>query len=320
MEKKNTLLEQISTEMRLKHYSIRTEKAYVSWIKRFIFFHQKKHPAEMGGKEISDYLTFLAVDLRVAPSTQNQAMNAIFFLYQHVLRDPVKEVGSFERAKTSTRIPVVFTKSEVADLLSKLHGTERLMAGLLYGSGLRLMECVRLRVKDIDFQYQQITVRMGKGGKDRLTMLPQSLADPLKRQLKMAQLGHMRDCEAGYGEVDLPYSLARKYPRASKSWQWQYVFPAGRITPDPVSKKKTRHHTSESVLQKAVKEAIKEAGIQKRGGCHTLRHSFATHLLENGYDIRTVQELLGHRDVRTTMIYTHVLNRGGRAVLSPLDP
>jgi integron integrase len=292
----------------------------VQWAKRFILFHRKRHPADMGASEIRALLLHLAVEGQVAASTQNVALQALVFLYRHVLNQPFPELEEIEHARKSRRVPVVFARQEVTRVLAHLAGTPHLMAGLLSGSGLRLMECVRLRVKDIDFAYHQLTVRDGKGAQDRVTMLPQSLEEAVQRQLAKTKLLHEEDLAAGYGEVYLPYALARKDPHAGTSWEWQYVFPASKRSRDPRSGRERRHHLSETVLQKAVKQAIRQAGLEKRGSCHTLRHSFATHLLEDGYDIRTVQELLGHKDVKTTMIYTHVLQRGGRGVRSPLDP
>jgi integron integrase len=300
--------------------SLHTEEAYVSWVKRFILFHAKRHPSDMGADEIRAFLTHLAVHGKVAASTQNGALNALVFLYRHVLKQPFSDLEGIERAKRPRRIPTVFTAEETRALLAQLSGTPRLMAGLLYGAGLRLMECVRLRVKDVDFAYQQITVRDGKGAQDRVTMLPQSLQEPLQRHLVKVRFLHEEDLQEGYGDVYLPYAFERKDPNAGKSWLWQYVFPASKRSIDPRSGIERRHHISETILQRAVNNAIRQAGIRKRGSCHTLRHSFATHLLENGYDIRTVQELLGHKDVSTTMVYTHVLQRGGKGVRSPLDP
>ncbi len=318
-ESKPKLLDQVRHVLQLKHMSYRTEEAYVQWMKRFIVFHHKRHPSTMGAAEIRAFLTHLAVDSKVAASTQNVALQALLFLYRQVLKQPLAEVEDFERAKAPGRIPSVLTQEEVAQVLGQLHGTPRLMASLLYGAGLRLMECVRLRVKDLDFPSAQITVHDGKGAHDRVTVLPQTLIEPLQRQLATTRARHEEDLAEGYGEVYLPYAFDRKDPGAATSWAWQYVFPASQRSLDPRAGKERRHHVSESVLQKAVKQAIRRAGIAKRGSCHTLRHSFATHLLEEGSDIRTVQELLGHKDVTTTMIYTHVLQRGGRGVRSPLD-
>jgi integron integrase len=313
------LLEQVRTVIRLRHYSLRTEQTYVSWIKQYIFFNDKRHPAELGAAEVTRFLSHLAVSRRVAASTQNQALAAILFLYRHVLKQDLPWLEDVERAKRPKRIPTVFTRTEVKAVLSHLTHTNWLMASLLYGAGLRLRECLTLRVKDLDFQYRQILVREGKGDKDRKTMLPSSLIEPLRQQLSRVKALHQRDLRIGFGSVYLPYALARKYPNASRDWSWQYVFPSAKLSNDPISGEKRRHHVMESALQRAMKDAIRAAGINKPGSCHTLRHSFATHLLEDGYDIRTVQELLGHKDLNTTMIYTHVLNRGGRGVKSPLD-
>jgi integron integrase len=316
---KPKLLDQVREVIRRKHYSIRTEQAYCDWIKRFILFHRKRHPAEMAEAEITEFLTHLAVQANVAAATQNQALSALLFLYREVLQQKIGWLEKVERAKKPTRLPVVLTRAEVRRIFSHLHGTMKLMAGLLYGSGLRLMECVRLRVKDVDLAYLTITVRETKGGKDRVTMLPTNLAQALQRHLLKRRSQHEQDLADGFGKVYLPYALARKYPNASGQWMWQYVFASSRVSTDPRSGEKQRHHIAESILQRAVKEAISRARIDKPATCHTLRHSFATHLLERGYDIRTVQELLGHKDVSTTMIYTHVLNRPGIGVKSPLD-
>jgi integron integrase len=316
---KPKLLNQVRDVIRRKHYSFRTEQIYVDWIRRFILFHGKRHPSEMAEVEITAFLTFLAREGKVAASTQNQALSALLFLYKEVLQQEIGWLDQVERVKKPARLPVVLTKDEVAKIFAYLHGTHRLMAGLLYGSGLRLMECVRLRVKDVDFGYAQVVVRDGKGGKDRITMLPVNLARPLERHLEKIKVQHEDDVEAGLGSVYLPMALARKYPNAPKEWSWQYVFPSARISTDPRSQERRRHHVEESSLQLAMKKAVRASGISKPATCHSLRHSFATHLLENGYDIRTVQELLGHRDVSTTMIYTHVLNKPGISVKSPLD-
>jgi integron integrase len=318
-QKKPTLLQQVRQQARLKHYSIRTEEAYVQTIKRFILFHGKRHPTVMGAEEIRQYLSHLANQGNVSASTQNQALCALLFLYREVLGRELERVEGIERAKRPQRVPTVLSRDEVRRVMSHLTGVHRLMAGLLYGAGLRVMECVRLRVKDIDFGYGQITVRDGKGEKDRRTVLPASLADPLKTQLTRVKMLHDEDLGRGFGSVYLPYALERKYPNASREWGWQWVFPASSLSVDPRSGLTRRHHASEDGLQRAVKRAIRLAGVTKRASCHTLRHSFATHLLEDGYDIRTIQELLGHTDVSTTMIYTHVLNRGGKGVRSPLD-
>ncbi len=316
---KPKLLDQVRDAIRLKHYSIRTEQAYIDWIKRFIFFHDKRHPRDMAETEVTQFLTHLARNDNVAASTQNQALSALLFLYKEVLKQEIGWLGRVERAKRPPKLPVVLSSGEVRRVCAHLQGVERLMASLLYGSGLRLMECVRLRVKDVDFAYAQITVRDGKGGKDRVTMLPVNLADPLQRHLAKMKIQHEQDVVDGCGEVHLPFALARKFPNAAREWAWQYVFPSSRLSVDPRTGKKQRHHMSEAILQMAPKRAVRASGITKPATCHTLRHSFATHLLENGYDIRTVQELLGHKDVSTTMIYTHVLNRPGIGVKSPLD-
>jgi len=316
---KPKLLDRVRDAIRRKHYSIRTEQAYTDWIRRFILFHGKRHPAEMGESEMSEFLTHLARDGKVAASTQNQALSALLFLYKEVLKQEVGRLEGVERAKKPMRLPVVLTQEEAGRVFGHLHGTARLMASLLYGSGLRLMECLRLRVKDIDFGYAQIRVCEGKGAKDRVTMLPVDLAQPLQRHLAKIKAQHEEDLESGFGAVHLPFGLERKWPNAAKEWSWQYVFPSSRLSLDPRSGRRQRHHIDESVLQTAVRQAVVASGINKPATCHTLRHSFATHVLENGYDIRTVQELLGHKDVSTTMIYTHVLNKPGRGVRSPLD-
>jgi integron integrase len=305
--------------IRRKHYSIRTEEAYVDWIKRYIFFHGKRHPQEMGERELEEFLNDIAVKKKVAASTQNQALSALVFLYREVLGKEIAWLDNLERAKQPERLPVVLTETEVRHVLAHLEGRNWLLASLLYGAGLRLMECLRLRIKDIDFEYRQITVRDGKGQKDRVTMLPESLAEMLKHQLQKVGILHQQDLAAGHGDVYLPFALERKYKNANREWGWQYVFPAANLSRDPRSGKVRRHHVDEKSLQRAVKRAVEAARISKPATCHTFRHSFATHLLRNGYDIRTVQDLLGHKDVSTTMIYTHVLNRGGRGVRSPLD-
>lgn len=314
-----SLLDQVRQAIRKRHYSHKTEEAYVGWIKRFILFHNKRSPVEMGEKEIGQYLSFLATDSCVSASTQNQALNGILFLYHEVLGKDIGYVDGVVRAKRSRRLPVVLTREEVKALLSQLDGTERLMATLLYGAGLRLMECCRLRVKDIDFAQNQIVIRAGKGNKDRYSMLPAAVKKPLARHLDRMRSQHQSDLDRGLGRVVLPDALDRKYPNAGKEWGWQWVFPASKYYTVLATREQYRHHLHESVIQKAVKEAVRKAGISKPASCHTLRHSFATHLIEDGYDIRTVQELLGHKDVSTTMIYTHVLNRGGKGVCSPAD-
>ncbi len=316
---KPRLLDQVRERCRVKHYSIRTEHSYVDWIRRFILFHSKRHPSEMGAAEIEAFLTHLAVKGKVAASTQNQALAAILFLYREVLAVQLPWLEGVTRAKKPARLPVVLTAVEVRALLSQLDGVHHLVASLLYGSGLRLMEAIRLRVKDVDFDRLEVTVRDGKGGKDRRTMLPRSLVEPLRGQIARVQVFHESDLNNGVGPVYLPFALERKYPNAGRELGWQYMFPASEPAIDPRSGILRRHHIGEKAFQRAIKVAVRRANIIKPATSHTLRHSFATHLLENGYDIRTVQELLGHKDVRTTQIYTHVLNRGGNAVRSPLD-
>ncbi len=313
------LLDQLSNALRSRHYSKRTEKAYCQWVKRFIQFHDLRHPAEMGETEINAFLTYLAVEQKVAASTQNQALAALLFLYRHVIGRDVGDLGHVIRARKPQRVPVVMTREEVKAVLNELEGDSWLMASLLYGSGLRLMECLRLRVQDVDLTRSEITVRSGKGNKDRVTMLPESLKPPLKDQLRRAKAIHERDLADGWGRVELPEALARKYPNAPAQWPWQWVFPQQNRWTNAETKTQGRHHTHETMLQRSMKEAVRHAGITKQVGCHTLRHSFATHLLEAGYDIRTIQELLGHKNVSTTMIYTHVLNKGGLGVRSPFD-
>ena len=320
---KAKLLDQVRTAIRSRRYSIRTEQAYVEWIKRFILFHQKRHPTEMGAEEVREFVSDLAARRNVAASTQNQAFSAVLFLYREVLKEELPWIGDVERAKRPPKLPVVFTPEEARAVISRLHGTSRLMAQLLYGCGLRVMECVRLRIKDVDFGYLQITIHEGKGGRDRRTMLPVSLVEPLRRQIEKRRLRHEEDLAAGHGAVHLPGALAQKHPGAARELGWQYLFASRKRTHDPRDESdepvEKRHHASETLLQRCVKLAIREAGINKAASCHTFRHSFATHLLENGYDIRTIQDLLGHKDVSTTMIYTHVLNRPGLGVRSPLD-
>lgn len=312
------LLDQVRSALRVKHYSYETEKSYIKWIYRYICFHNKKHPQELDESDISQFISYLATTQKVSASTQNQALCAIVFLYKEVLK---KDPGNFDLvwAKKSRRIPVVFSKQEIADILKQLSGVHWILAMLMYGSGMRRMECLRLRVKDIDFAYNQITVRSGKGDRDRVVPLPQAVKNPLANHLKKVGIQHEKDLKAGYGSVELPDALEKKYRNADKNREWQYVFPAHRISKDPRTGIERRHHLYESVIQKSVKSAIRKAGIHKHGSCHSLRHSFATHLLEDGYDIRTVQELLGHKHLETTMIYTHVMNKGGLAVRSPAD-
>jgi integron integrase len=316
---KPKLLDRVRQLMRLRHYSLRTEEAYVGWIRRYILFHGKRHPRELNEKHVSEFLSSLAINGCVAASTQNQALNALLFLYKEVLQRELGFVGNALRVKRAPKVPVVLSPSEVRGILAQLQGQYRLMAQLLYGSGLRLLECVRLRVKDVDLHYLHITVRDPKGGRERKTMLPVSLAAPLREHLHRVKARHEQDLAEGFGSVYLPTALERKIPSASREWAWQYVFPAERRSIDPRTGIERRHHVNEKNLQNAVKAAVRKSQVPKRASCHTLRHSFATHLLENGYDIRTVQELLGHKDVSTTMIYTHVLNRPGLGVKSPLD-
>jgi integron integrase len=316
---KPKLLDSVRAAARLRHLSLRTERAYSDWIKRFILFHRKRHPSEMGAEEVRQFLSHLAVEGQVSASTQNVALCALLFLYRDVLGVELPLVEGIVRARRPTRLPVVFTRAEVAALMARLPGTYKLIAGLLYGSGLRLMEALRLRVKDLDFEYMDIPVRDGKGEKDRRTVLPRPLAEPLRSQLEKVKMLHEQDLREGFGEVYLPYALGRKYPSAASEWAWQYVFPSQKLSADPRSGVMRRHHASPDSVQREVRRALMAAGVTKHGGCHTLRHSFATHLLEDGYDLRTIQELLGHSDVRTTQIYTHVLNKGGRGVRSPLE-
>lgn len=313
------LLDRMRGRMRRLGLSIRTEEVYVGWVRRFILANAKRHPRDMGAREVERFLTGLAVRGHVSASTQNQALSALLFLYREVLQQELPWMDGIHRAKRPKRLPVVLSREEVAALLGEMEGVTWLMASLLYGAGLRLMECVRLRVQDVDFVRREITVRQGKGGKDRRTMLPTSSVEALQSQMAEARRVHKRDLDAGFGAVWLPDALARKYPGAAREWAWQYVFPASARSTDPRSGVTGRHHLDETVLQRAVKQAVRRARIDKPATCHTLRHSFATHLLEAGHDIRTIQELLGHRDVSTTQIYTHVLNRGGQGVLSPLD-
>lgn len=313
------LLDQVRDKIRVKHYSIRTETQYLQWIKRFIFFHGKQHPKDLGAAEVEAFLSHLATEGNVSASTQNQALSALLFLYREVLGMVLPWMETMVRAKKPLRLPVVLNRSEVTLVLERMDGTYSLMARLLYGTGMRLMECCRLRVKDIDFGQREILIREGKGGKDRVTMLPDTLILPLQEHLAKRRRLYEDDLAKGMAEVFLPDALARKYPKAASEWAWQYVFPSGSYSVDPRSGHERRHHIDEKLLQRAVKRAVTASGVVKLATPHTLRHSFATHLLEDGYDIRTVQELLGHSDVSTTMIYTHVLNKGGRGVVSPLD-
>ncbi len=316
---KPRLLDTLRTRIRLKHYSLRTEQTYTEWVKRYILFHGKRHPAEMGKEEVEAFLSHLAVKHNVSASTQSQAKAAILFLYREVVGNELPWLDDVEEAKKPQRLPVVLTVSEVQVLLSRLTGTHALMGRLMYGTGMRLMETVRLRVKDVDFERREIIVREGKGAKDRITMLPQAVAAPLREHLARVETLHGEDLRAGFGETHLPHALGKKYPNAGREWGWQYVFPAKQRSPDPRTGVTRRHHADEKGIQRAIRQAVRDAGLAKPATPHTLRHSFATHLLQSGYDIRTVQELLGHKDVQTTMIYTHVLNRGGKGVESPLD-
>ncbi|OIP66293.1 MAG: integron integrase [Nitrospirae bacterium CG_4_9_14_3_um_filter_53_35] len=316
---KSRLLDQMREALRSRHYSRRTEQTYCLWVRRFIYFHNKRHPSEMAEPEINAFLTHLAVKEKVSASTQNQALSALLFLYRHVLNKEVGDLGAVIRARRPHRVPVVMTRDEVKAVLTHLTGDKWLMASLMYGAGLRLMECLRLRVQDIDFARNEITVRDGKGAKDRVTMLPASTKQPLQDRLEKNKTIHEKDLSEGWGRVQMPYALDRKYPNAAAEWRWQWVFPQEKRWLNPRTGQQGRHHVHESLVQKAVAEAVREAGLIRRASCHTFRHSFATHLLSDGYDIRTVQELLGHKDVKTTMIYTHVLNRGGKGVRSPAD-
>jgi integron integrase len=313
------LIEQTRQIMRLKHYAYSTERSYLNWIRRFILFHNLRHPRSLGNDQIESFLSHLAVDEKVAASTQNQALNALLFLYRNVLDHPLEYDLNAVRAKRPKRVPTVLTRDEVETVINLLQGNNRLMAQILYGSGLRVSECTRLRVKDIDFKRRQITIRDAKGAQDRFSVLPDTVIPILQIHMQRVKRIHEEDLNQGYGEVFLPHALERKYPLANKEWIWQYVFPSTGLSRDPRSGVIRRHHISPSTIQKALKKASKLSGITKHITPHTLRHSFATHLLESGYDIRTVQDLLGHKDVKTTMIYTHVLNRGGMAVRSPLD-
>lgn len=313
------LFDEVRRRLRLKHYSIRTERAYLGWIRRFIIANGRRHPRGLGGAEVEAFLSQLAVQGRVASSTQNQALSAILFLYREVLRIDLPWLDNVVRAKRPRKLPVVLSTAEVRDLLAAMDGRPWLVASLLYGTGMRVMECLHLRVKDVDFARNEILVRDGKGGKDRRTMLPRMMVEPLLREIERARVLHRRDLADGLGEARLPHALARKYPRAAREFGWQFVFPAERRSVDPMDGVERRHHLDEAILARALKRARQRAGIDKPLSAHTLRHSFATHLLEAGYDLRTIQELLGHEDVATTQIYTHVLNRGGRGVVSPLD-
>ena len=313
------LSERVREVLRCKHYSYRTEQAYLYWIRHFILFHNRQHPRDMGEPEVARFLTHLAKDRHVSASTQNQALNALLFLYKQVLEREIGLIQGVTRAKASTHLPVVMTRDEVRAVLQRMQGREWLMASLMYGCGLRVMECLRLRIKDIDFGFRQIMVRDGKGKKDRSVPLPDTITQALQQRIEEVMRLRERDHLNGYGEVSLPYALDRKYPNAGREIGWWYLFPASKTSRDPYSGRIKRHHIDDSVIQKAVKQAVREAGVRKPASCHTFRHSFATHLLEAGHDIRTIQELLGHNDVKTTMIYTHVLGKGGRGAFSPLD-
>ncbi len=313
------LLDVMRDALRARHYSPRTEETYCSWVRRFIRFHNLRHPADMGAAEINAFLTHLAVDEHVSASTQTQALSAILFLYRHVLGLDIGHLGDVVRARKSDHIPVVMTREEVRAVLDRMSGSTRLMASLMYGSGLRLSECLRLRVMDLEFDRGEVVVFDGKGGKDRVTMLPDGLKNDLRAHLVAVKRVHSRDLDEGWGRVQLPDALERKYPNAAWEWRWQWVFPQRHRWRNTHTGEQGRHHVDATVVQRAVRVAANEAGIEKRVGCHTFRHSFATHLLAAGYDIRTIQELLGHKSVNTTMIYTHVLNKGGKGVTSPLD-
>ncbi len=313
------LLDRVRAAVRLRHYSPRTAEAYVFWVRRFVLFHGKRHPSTMGAREVAAFLTMLAVERGVSASTQNQASSALLFLYREVLGVDPGEVPAVVQARRPERVPVVMSIGEVRAVLAALTGVPRLVVSLLYGAGLRLQECLELRVKDLDFERGELTVRRGKGQKDRRVMLPRTIEAELRAHLAYVRRQHESDLRQGEGRAVLPEALARKFPNAATEWKWQFVFPAGRICRDPKWGAPTRFHLHETVVQRAVTVAVRAAGVTKRASCHTFRHSFATHLLESGYDIRTVQELLGHADVSTTMIYTHVLNRGGRGVKSPFD-
>lgn len=316
---KPKILDCMREALRARHYSDRTEESYCAWVRKFVKFHKYCHPAQMAEPEVNAFLTHLATNLNVSASTQNQALSALLFLYNHVLSKPLGELGEVVRAQKPERLPEVMTREEVKKVLSFMRCDRWLVASLLYGAGLRLLECLRLRVKDIDFERNEIFVRQGKGAKDRVTMLPQSLKVPLQEHLERVKVIHDRDLLAGWGRVILPNALEKKFPHAPAEWRWQWVFPQENRWYDSESKRQGRHHMHESIMQKAVSHAVSIAKITRRITCHTFRHSFATHLLAAGYDIRTVQELLGHKELKTTMVYTHVLNRGGKGVCSPAD-
>jgi integron integrase len=319
MQYKSPLLQSLQSNLRLQHLSRRTEAAYVYWTKRFVRFCGLRHPSELGPVEVRQFLSHLVIERHLSAATQQQALSALLFLYRNVLGKSLEALGRLPRGRVPTTLPVVLTPEEVARVLGSLRGTHRLLGLLLYGSGLRVTECLMLRVKDLDLDRGELTVRRGKGGKDRVSVISKSLREPLRDHLAHVKALHDRDLARGGGWVEVPGGLDAKYPKAGASWPWQWVFPARRTYQDPETGRVRRHHLHESVIQRAMAAAVRASGIGKRASCHTLRHSFATHLLEAGYDIRTVQELLGHRDVSTTMIYTHVLNRGGRGVQSPAD-
>ena len=316
---KPRLLDQVRLSIRRKHYSYRTEQSYVYWIRYFIRFHKMRHPSEMRETEVRHFLDYLAVSRKVSASTQNQALCAFLYLYREVLEQPLELINGVERARRTRHLPVVLSRDEVSAVLDNLEGIYWLIASLLYGTGMRVMEALRLRVNDVDFSYSQITVRRGKGEKDRITLLPQRLTETLSQHIASVRLMHERDIGKGFGFTWLPYALDRKYPNADREWIWQFVFPSAKLSPDREDGVIRRFHMSPRTMQNAMRRAVRRACLTKRASCHTLRHSFATHLIEDGYDIRTVQELLGHKHVTTTQIYTHVLNRGGRGVRSPLD-
>ena len=318
-DRKPKLLDQLSQAMRSRHYSRSTGTTHIHWIKRFTFFHHVRHPQEMAEPEINAFLTHLAVKEHVSASTQNQALCAIIFLYKYAINRKIGDIGGVIRARKPVRLPVVMTRDEVKAVLSNLTGDKWIIAYLIYGTGLRLLECLRLRIQELDFNKNQIIVRSGKGDKDRITMFPESVKKPLIEHLSKVKKIHESDVANGFGRVFLPDALVRKYPNASKEWRWQWVFPQETLWQNKKTDERGRHHIDESIIQKSVKDAVTRAGLVKRATCHTFRHSFATHLLEDGYDIRTVQELLGHKDLKTTMIYTHVLNKGPSAVRSPAD-
>jgi len=319
LRRRPRLIEELRQALRSKHYSRRTEQSYCNWVNRFLRFHRMRHPDKMGEAEINAFLSHLALRRKVSASTQNQALSAILFLYKRVLKKEIGILGDVIRARRPKHLPIVMTREEVSEVLSRLEGQVWLMCSLMYGAGLRLTECLGLRVQDIDFGANQIIVRSGKGFKDRVTVLPQAAKGALVDHLRDVRQVHERDLAEGYGRTPLPYALAKKYPRADRQWRWQFVFPQKHRWVNRQTGDQGRYHVDESIVQKAVKVAVADAGLTKRVSCHVLRHSFATHLLEDGYDIRTVQELLGHKDVRTTMVYTHVLNRGGKGVRSPMD-